>query len=39
MLQNLNDKPMFESSKKEKMALRGGIYYESPQAKGDDKIF
>jgi len=39
MLQYLNYKPLFESSKEEMMALGGRIYHESPQAKGDDKIF
>lgn len=39
MWQKLNDNPFFESSKEEMTALRGGIYYASPQAKGDDKIF
>jgi len=39
MWQKLNDNEYFDSSKEEMLALRGGIYYASPKAKGDDKIF
>jgi|SRR5690554_782531 len=39
MWQKLNDNEYFDSSEEEMLALRGGIYYASPQAKGDDKIF
>lgn len=39
MWQKLNDNQYFESTSEEMMALRGGIYYASPETKGDDKIF
>lgn len=39
MWQKLNDNEFFDSIHGKMLPLRGGIYYASPKAKGDDKIF
>lgn len=39
MYQKLNDNDFFESAKSKIFALRGGLFYASDKAKGDDKIF
>ncbi len=37
--QKLNENTFFDRSREEMAAFRGGIYYASDKAKGDDKIF
>ena len=39
MWQKLNDNEFFDSIHGKMLPLRGGIYYASPKAKGDDKVF